>query len=84
MSKVKRKGHFFHVTYNKDDQKWHVREVKGSDVNTFDDKEDAINKTESMAQDVSMGHVVIHDENGKFKTFEHFKGEEIVWVILNL
>jgi len=74
MTNKERKGHFFHVTHNKIDDKWHVREVKGKkeDMTTFNSKEEAIEKAEGLAKKVKMGHVVIHDEHGKFETVENF------------
>jgi len=72
MTNKERKGHFFHVTHDKADNNWHVKEVKGSDVTTCKTKEEAIKKAESMAKKIDMGHVVIHDERGKFKTIENF------------
>jgi hypothetical protein len=72
MDKKGRKGHFFHVTHNKADDHWYVKEVKGDGSITCDSKEKAIEQAESMAKEVDMGHVVIHDERGKFETIENF------------
>lgn len=66
------RGHFFHVARNKTDNLWHVKEVKGSEFGTFDNKEEAVKKAEELAKNTEMGHVVVHDERGHFKTFEHF------------
>lgn len=71
-NKSNRKGHFFHVTYAKGDDEWHVKEVKGKEIDTFSNKEEAIKKAEKMAKKVDMGHVVVHDERGRFETFENF------------
>ena len=72
MTSKERKGHFFHVTHDKTGNKWHVKEVKGSDIITFETKEEAIKKAEKMAKKVEMGHVVVHNERGKFEVFENF------------
>ena len=66
------KGHFFHVTHNKTDNTWHVKEVKGKDYTTYYSKEEAIKKAEDQAKSVENGHVVIHREDGKFDTVENF------------
>jgi hypothetical protein len=60
------------VTYDKNDKQWHVKEVKGSDISTFNTRDEAIKKAEAMAKKVEMGHVVVHDERGKFEVFENF------------
>ena len=72
MESPQRKGCFFHVTRNKADSQWHVKEVKGDQIDTFDNKEEAVKKAEELAKNTEMGHVVVHDERGRFKTFEHF------------
>ena len=50
------RGHFFHVTHSKNDNKWHVKEVKG----------------QNYAKNVERGHVVVHRDDGKFETIESF------------
>ena len=72
MANKERKGLFFHVTHDKTDNQWHVKEVKGSDIITFETKEEAIKKAEEMAKKVEMGHVVVHNERGKFEVFKNF------------
>jgi hypothetical protein len=73
MTNNDRKGHFFHVTHDKQDNQWHVKEVKGDEVRTFNNKDDAVKAAETMATKSSeMGHVVIHDEKGHFVTTENF------------
>ena len=72
MANKERKGHFFHVTHDKTDKQGHVKEVKGSNVSTFETKEEAIKKAEEMAKKIEMGHVVVHNERGKFEVFENF------------
>jgi len=72
MTNKERKGHFFHVTHDKNDSQWHVKEVKGTDQYNFPVKEDAIKKAEEMAKETEMGHVVIHNERGRFETFGNF------------
>ncbi|TSJ80762.1 MAG: DUF2188 domain-containing protein [Candidatus Cardinium sp.] len=71
---TERRGHFFHVTHSKSDDKWYVREVKWKDSATlaFNSKDEATKKAEELAKKVEMGHVVIHDERGKFETVENF------------
>ncbi|MDD9139503.1 MAG: DUF2188 domain-containing protein [Candidatus Cardinium sp.] len=66
------KGHFFHVTHNKADNKWHVKEVKAKDYDTYDSKEEAVKRAEEQAKSMDRGHVVIHREDGKFDTIENF------------
>ncbi len=66
------KGQFFHVTHSKADNQWHVKEVKGDQIDTFNSKEEAVKKAEELAKNAEMGHVVVHDEKGHFKTFEQF------------
>jgi len=73
MTNKERKGHFFHVTHDKTSDQWHVKEVKGSDVSTYKSKEEALKKAEEMAKKVEMGHVVVHNEKGRFETSEYFK-----------
>ncbi|WCR53642.1 MAG: hypothetical protein PG981_000664 [Wolbachia endosymbiont of Ctenocephalides orientis wCori] len=75
MANKERNGHFFHVTHNKFDNKWHVKEVKGKEgeMTTFDSKEEAVKKAESLAKKVDMGHVVIHNERGRFEVIENFE-----------
>lgn len=72
MANKERKGHFFHVTHDATDKQWHVKEVKGTDISTFKTKEEAVKKAEEMAKKVEMGHIVVHNEKGRFETFEHF------------
>ncbi|ROT47519.1 DUF2188 domain-containing protein [Candidatus Cardinium hertigii] len=66
------KGHFFHVTHNKEANKWHVKEVKATDYESYDSKEEAIKRAEEHAKSTDHGHVVIHREDGKFDTIENF------------
>ncbi len=66
------RGHFFHVTHNKGDNKWYVKEVKAASHDTYDSKEEAIRKAEEKARNIEQGHVVIHREDGKFETIESF------------
>lgn len=66
------KGQFFHVTHNKNENKWHVKEVKAQDYETYDSKDEAIKKAEEKAKSVDRGHVVIHREDGKFDVVENF------------
>ena len=68
----KRKGHFFHVTHDKNDNNWHVKEVKSNEMTTYKTKDEAIKQAESMAKKTDMGHVVIHGERGRFETVESF------------
>jgi hypothetical protein len=72
MANKERKGHFFHVIHDKTDNQWNVQEVKGTDIIIFKTKEEAIKKAEEIAKKVEMGHVVVHNEKGRFETFEHF------------
>lgn len=72
MDNQDRKGHFFHVTHNKVDDHWYVKEVKGDGAITCGSKEEAIATAESMAKELDMGHVVIHDERGRFEAVESF------------
>jgi len=65
-------GHFFHVTHDKDKNKWHVKEVRDTKYKTYSSKEEAIKQAESSAKNVEHGHVVIHGEDGKFETVENF------------
>lgn len=62
------RGHFFHVTHSKNDNKWHVKEVKGQNYETFDSKEKAIEQAEKHAKNVERWHVVVHRDDGKFET----------------
>ena len=39
---------------------------------TYDDKETAIKEAEKLAKSKENGHVVIHDEHGKFEVVENF------------
>jgi hypothetical protein len=64
------RGHFFHVTHNKTDNKWHVKEVKATDYHTYNPKEEAVKEAEKKAKSVEHGYVVIHREDGKFDTTE--------------
>lgn len=66
------RGHFFHVTHNRSDNKWHVKEVKADSYETYDSKDEAIKQAEKKAKGVEQGHVVIHREDGKFETVENF------------
>lgn len=68
----KSRGHFFHVTYNTSEDKWHVKEVKAQNYDSYDSKEEAIAQAEEKAKNVEQGHVVIHREDGKFDTVESF------------
>ncbi|WPY01862.1 hypothetical protein Trichorick_01785 (plasmid) [Candidatus Trichorickettsia mobilis] len=38
MANKERKGHFFHVTHDKIDNQWHVKELKESNMSTFKTK----------------------------------------------
>ncbi len=65
--------HFFHVTPSKTDNKWRVKEVGSKDEpRVFDTKEQATKEAEKLAKEVNKGHVVIHDEHGKFEVVENF------------
>lgn len=66
------RGKFFHVTYNKGENKWHVKEVKAEKYSTYDSKDEAIKEAEKLAKNSDHGHVVIHREDGKFDTIENF------------
>ena len=72
MTNKERKGHFFHVTHDNENNQWHVKEVKGDEVKTFNTKEEAVEGAEDMAKSAEMGHVVIHNERGQFETTENF------------
>jgi hypothetical protein len=65
-------GHFFHVTHNKTEDKWHVKEVRSPDYDTYDSREEAVKAAEKKAKALERGHVVIHREDGKFDTIENF------------
>jgi hypothetical protein len=41
------RGFFFHVTPNKSDNTWHVKEVKAQDYETYNSKEEAIKKADA-------------------------------------
>lgn len=66
------RGHFFHVTHNKQENKWHVKEVKAKAYDTYDSRDEAIKAAEKKAKGTEQGHVVIHKEDGKFDTVENF------------
>lgn len=66
------KGYFFHVTHDKNSNKWHVKEVRDTEYETYNSKEEAIKHAEENAKNVEQGHVVIHREDGKFDTVENF------------
>ena len=72
MANLQRRGHFYHVTHDKSTNKWYVKEVKGDKIEEFDNKDEAIKKAEELAKNEEMGHVVVHDERGKFETVENF------------
>ena len=46
MANKERKGHFFHETHDKTDNRWDVQEVKPTDIIIFKTKEEAIKKAE--------------------------------------
>ncbi len=66
------KGYFFHVTHDKNNNKWHVKEVRDTEYETYNSKDEAIKYAEENAKNVEQGHVVIHREDGKFDTVESF------------
>lgn len=68
------KGHpFFHVTHNKKDNKWHVKEARGSDsdLETYDSQDEAEKKAIEHAKK-ERGYVVYHREDGKFETVDSY------------
>ncbi len=66
------KGHFYHVIHKRSDHKWHVKEVKGPDIGTYDVRDEAIRKASELAQNVVNGHVVIHRDDGRFEAIQNF------------
>ncbi|WCR53612.1 MAG: hypothetical protein PG981_000634 [Wolbachia endosymbiont of Ctenocephalides orientis wCori] len=65
--------HFFHVTPSKTDGKWRIKEVGSkNEPAIYDDKETAVKEAEKLAKNEELGHVVIHDEHGKFEVVGSF------------
>jgi hypothetical protein len=67
------RSHFFHVTYDAATQSWQVKEIRGEEVKIFKKKDDAIKEANKMAKEISLGHVVVHNERGKFESFSQSK-----------
>lgn len=72
MSNKETRSSFFHVTHDNTTNKWYVKEVKGVEIKVCKNKEEAIKEAEIMAKNAEISYVVIHDEKGRFTTFEHF------------
>jgi len=63
-------AHFFHITPSRSDGKWRVREVQAQGVIALDTKEQALQRVREMKNEVENGHVVVHDEHGRFEIIE--------------
>lgn len=68
MHKIARKGHYFHVIFDSDIKKWKIKEVGNSEIKTIDNKIDAINEAKKMSSSSMFGHIVVHNEKGKFES----------------
>jgi len=64
------RAHFFHITPSRSDGKWRVKEVKATGAIAFDTREEALNRVREMKNEVENGHVVLHDEHGRFEVIE--------------
>lgn len=68
MLKIAKKGNYFHVIFDKEVGKWLVKEVGKTELKlTLDSKYDAIDKAKKLRDAVLYGHIIIHNENGKFE-----------------
>ena len=70
MSDRRKNGDYFHITYK--NNKWHVKEVKNNKIKIFSNKEEAIIEAKKNVKKSVIGHVVIHNEKGKFETINKF------------
>ena len=59
---------FFHVTFHKDNKKWHALEVNSAMREEFDSKEEALQQVKDWIEEWEIkgnAHISIHDEHGK-------------------
>ena len=64
------RAHFFHVTPSRADNKWRVKEVRANGAIACDTKEEALQRARELKNEVENGHVVVHDEHGRFEIIE--------------
>jgi len=64
------RAHFYHITPSRSDGKWQVKEVNAQGAIAFDTREEALNRAREMKNEMENGHVVLHDEHGRFEVVE--------------
>ena len=64
------RSHFFHVTPSRSDSKWRVKEVHANGAIACDTKEEALQRARELKNEVDNGHVVVHDEHGRFEVID--------------
>lgn len=66
MIKSWKNGEYFHVTFDRVIKRWKVKKVGDLQINTYSNKDEAIKEAIKLAKNSLFGHIVIHDEKGRF------------------
>jgi hypothetical protein len=65
------KVHFFHITPpTQRSSEWRVKEVREKDAQAFDTYKEALDEAKRRVREVGQGHIVVHDEYGRFDFYE--------------
>jgi hypothetical protein len=63
--------YYFHITPpSARNSKYRVKEVHEENARAFDGYEEALDEAKRRVKEVEAGHIIIHDEYGRFKFYE--------------